>query len=128
MTESTIAPATGTFAIEGWKEEPYDDAAGTSLARVTMTKHYEGALRGTGTTTLLTVHSPAGPAAYVGIERFTGTLHGREGSVVLRHSIAEPPAIALLVPSTGTGAFENLAGTLTITIAADGTHHYTLSK
>ncbi|MGH7912312.1 MAG: DUF3224 domain-containing protein [Candidatus Dormibacteraceae bacterium] len=125
MTRQAARPATGTFEVEAWDAQTYDEQEGTGLARATLTKHYHGDLTGSGTTVLLTVQSPAGPAAYVGIERFTGTLRGRQGSVVLRHSVAEPPATAVLVPATGTGAFEGLTGVLTIEIDEQGGHHYT---
>lgn len=127
MSTESITPVAGTFEVTGWDSKEYDEAGGVSFARVTLNKRYVGGLDGTGTTTLLTVTSPAGPAAYVGLERFTGTLDGDPGSAVLRHSIAEPPATAVLVPSAGQGVFAGRSGVLTIEIDEKGTHHYTLA-
>lgn len=125
-TERVTTPA-GTFEVSGWHSKDYEEKDGVTLAHVTLNKHYVGALEGTSSTTLLTVTSPAGPAAYVGIERFTGTLDGEPGSAVLRHSIAEPPATAFLVPSAGEGVFAGRSGVETIEIDAQGRHHYTLT-
>ena len=127
MSSERVATMAGTFEVSGWDSKDYEEKDRVTFAHVTLNKHYVGALEGTATTTLLTVTSPAGPAAYVGIERFTGTLDGESGSAVLRHSIAEPPATALLVPSAGDGVFAGRSGVLTIEIDAEGTHHYTLT-
>ncbi len=124
--DSSASPA-GTFEVSGWDSRDYESANGVTLAHVTLNKRYVGALQGTSTTTLLTATGPGGPAAYVGLERFTGTLEDEPGSAVLRHSVAEPPATALLVPTAGQGVFAGREGVLTIEIDAEGTHHYTLA-
>jgi hypothetical protein len=72
-------------------------------------------------------------AGYVAIERVIGTLNGRRGTFVLQHSgtmtRGEPQLTISVVPDSGTGELEGLAGTMTIAIA-DGKHsyemHYTL--
>lgn len=127
MNNDTSIALAGTFEVSGWDSHDYDTTGGATLAHVTLTKRYVGALEGTGATTLLTAVGPDGPAAYVGLERFTGTLEGRPGSALLRHSVAEPPATAVLVPAAGEGAFAGRAGVLTIEIDEQGTHHYTLA-
>jgi Protein of unknown function (DUF3224) len=113
--------------VSDWDSRDYDSADGVTLAQVTLNKRYVGSLEGTSMTTLLTAMGPGGPAAYVGLERFTGRLDGEAGSAVLRHSVAQPPATALLVPTAGQGVFAGREGVLTIEIDADGTHHYTLT-
>lgn len=124
--DSGASPA-GTFEVSGWDSRDYESADGVTFAQVTLNKRYVGGLEGTGMTTLLTVVGAGGPAAYVGLERFTGKLDGETGSAVLRHSVAEPPATAVLVPTAGQGAFAGRQGVLTIEIDAQGTHHYTLA-
>lgn len=127
MSTENLTSRAGTFEVSGWDSNDYDSAGGVTFAHVTLSKRYVGPLEGTGTTTVLTVTAPAGPAAYVGLERFTGTLDGEPGSAVLRHSVSEQPATALLVPSAGQGVFAGRSGVLTIEIDAQGTHHYTLA-
>ena len=127
MSDESTTPVSGTFELSDWDSHDYQETDGVTFARTTLNKHYVGALQGTGTTTLLTATGPEGPAAYVALERFTGTLHGEPGSAVLRHSVAEPPATAVLVAAAGLGAFAGRQGVLTIEIDAQGTHHYTLA-
>lgn len=127
MNIDSTASLAGTFEVSGWDSHDYESADGVTLARVTLNKRYAGSLQGTSTTTLLTAMGPGGPAAYVGLERFTGSLEGEAGSALLRHSVAEPPATALLIPSAGQGGFAGREGVLTIEIDAEGTHHYTLA-
>ena len=60
-------------------------------------------------------------AGYVAIERVTGTLHGRSGTFLLQHSglmnRGAPGLTITVVPDSGTGQLEGIAGTMTITIA-----------
>jgi len=127
MSVESTTPVSGTFEVADWDSHDYQETDGVTFARATLNKHYAGALQGTGTTTVLTATGPGGPAAYVALERFTGTLHGEPGSAVLRHSVAEPPATAVLVPAAGDGIFAGRRGVLTIEIDAQGTHHYALA-
>lgn len=127
MSVESAAPAGGTFEVLDWDSRDHEQADGVTFAQVTLNKRYVGALQGTGTTMLLTATGPDGPAAYVALEQFTGTLDGEAGSAVLRHSVAEPPATAVLVPSAGQGVFAGREGVLTIEIDEVGTHRYTLA-
>lgn len=45
--------ATGTFEIDSWDEEPYDERDGTKPARVRVAKTFEGDVEGVSTTNLL---------------------------------------------------------------------------
>jgi hypothetical protein len=69
-----------------------------------------------------------GSAAYVALERVTGTLKGRSGSFVLQHSATmnrgKPAASVTVVPDSGTGELKGLTGKMNITIAPDGAHSY----
>ena len=77
---------------------------------------------------MLSGGSPAeGSAGYVAIERVTGTLAGRSGSFVLQHSGTMTPesqeVTITVVPASGTGELESIAGTMAIEIE-DGQHSY----
>ncbi|MEV4675741.1 MULTISPECIES: DUF3224 domain-containing protein [Actinomadura] len=126
--------ASGTFDIEAWEaEKPYEELDGGKLTRVHVGKHFHGDLVGTSTTELITVETPAGPAAYVGIERVQGILHGREGTFVLQHSAGSEDGTSdtqwlrwLIVPTSGTGELAGIRGLGQITVTADGGHSWTL--
>jgi hypothetical protein len=68
-----------------------------------------------------------GSGGYVAMERVTGALKGRSGSFVLQHSgtmtRGTPQLSVKVVPDSGTGQLEGLAGTLTIKID-EGKHSY----
>jgi|SRR6516162_5332404 hypothetical protein len=73
------AHAKGPFEV---KTAPQDDKTGDILGRLIIEKQYHGDLAGAGKGQMLTAGSVAsGSAAYVAIERVTGTLKGRAGSL-----------------------------------------------
>ncbi|GGL11286.1 hypothetical protein Sme01_42240 [Sphaerisporangium melleum] len=122
--------ANGTFDITGWEPETYDEREGATLSRVHVTKTFHGDLEGTSTTDILTAMTQVeGSAAYVGLERFTGSLHGRKGTLVLQHSATgsrgEQTLSWTIVPDSGTGELLEVRGGGRIT-AENGTHTYTL--
>ena len=66
-------------------------------------------------------------AAYVAIEQVSGSLKGRKGTFILQHTgimnRGEGSLVITVVPDSGTGALEGLAGTMVIKIDA-GRHSY----
>jgi hypothetical protein len=91
-------------------------------------KRFGGDLEATSKGQMLAVRTKVeGSAGYVALERVEGTLAGRAGSFVLQHSGtmtrgAQQLSIAV-VPDSGTGELEGLAGQMRINIA-DGRHSY----
>src|SRR3712207_4936541 len=82
--------AAGTFEIQSWDEKPYEEQEGTRLSRTRLTKTFSGDVEGESAAELLMAYgSEEGSAAYVGLERVTGSVHGRTGSFVLRHRSEE---------------------------------------
>lgn len=123
--------AAGTFEIDSWDEEPYDERDGTKLARVRVAKTFHGDVEGASTTDLLLAYgAEEGSAAYVGFERVVGRVHGRTGSFVLHHTATSSPdgrsATWSVVPDTGTGELLGLRGEAEISIGPDGEHSFAL--
>jgi hypothetical protein len=118
---------TGRFMPTGWDESVIEDvdgegetkngtyypSRGVTTAKVTF--RYTGDIEGTSATTYLFAYrdSKAGHADIIGYERFTGTIDGREGSCVLRHTGSfEDGAVAVHVealPGLGTGDLADVA-------------------
>ncbi len=124
--------ATGTFEIDSWDEEPYDELEGTKLARVRVAKTFHGDVEGTSTTDLLLAYgAEEGSAAYVGFERVVGSIHGRSGSFVLHHTATSSPegrsATWSVVPDTGTGGLLGLRGEAEISVGLGGEHSFALN-
>lgn len=123
--------AVGTFTVE-MKPLASDapGAGGTPLGRMSLAKVFVGDMAGTSQGEMLTaVTSVAGSAGYVAIERFTGSVQGRQGSFVLQHSgtmdrNARQLAIGV-VPDSGSGELQGIAGRFLLTIDG-GVHRYEL--
>ena len=121
----TPAPADAHTATAATPPTP-----GATLGRALLDKTYQGDLQASAHGQMLSaVTTTAGSAGYVAIEHVTGTLHGRSGSFVLQHSgLMQRGARQLVVsvlPDSGTGALNGLAGSLDIRIS-EGRHFYVL--
>ncbi|GII81769.1 hypothetical protein Sru01_67510 [Sphaerisporangium rufum] len=122
--------ATGTFDIDTWDPKPLDERPGATISEVHVTKTFRGDLVGTSTTDILTAVTPVPDvAAYVGFERFTGTVHGREGTFVLHHTATATATDQSLswtiIPHSGTGALHGIQGGGQI-VNDDGDHSFHL--
>jgi hypothetical protein len=120
--------ASGTFQVDSWDEEPYDEADGAKLSRASLTKTFHGDLEGTSSAELLVAIAQESSRAYVGIERIQGRLNELEGSFVVQHNATgtrgDDRAVVTVVPDSGTGDFAGLSGTFTICAEDDGSHSY----
>ncbi|MEV4182353.1 DUF3224 domain-containing protein [Streptosporangium canum] len=122
--------ATGTFSIDSWDAQPYDEAEGAALSRVHVTKTFDGDLLGTSTTDIITAVAPVeSSAAYAGFERFIGTAHGRKGTFVLHHTATshagESSLSWTILPDSGTGELAGIRGGGQI-VNDDGAHSFHL--
>jgi len=122
--------AKGTFAVRMAPQGDGDSGAGVTMGRMSLDKDFAGDLTGTGKGEMLTAMSPVkGSAAYVAVERVTGSLHGRAGSFALVHrGLMDKGAQDLsivIVPDSGTDALTGIAGRFMIDIR-EGAHFYTL--
>jgi hypothetical protein len=119
--------ASGTFEVK-LTPQAVEDGADADLGRMSIDKQFHGDLEGTSKGQMISaMGNVKGSAGYVAMERVTGALKGRTGSFVLQHSGTMNRGTAKLsvtvVPDSGTGQLEGLAGTLTIKIDW-GKHSY----
>jgi Protein of unknown function (DUF3224) len=119
--------ASGTFEV---KMSPQVDGeeGGACVGRMLLDKRFAGELEATSKGQMLAVRtSVEGSAGYVAMELVTGRLGGREGSFVLQHTgTMERGAQRLsitVVPDSGTGELEGLAGRMEIDFSGGG-HSY----
>jgi hypothetical protein len=122
--------ARGTFEVKLKPMAPPDQAAGSTLGRMSIDKQFHGDLEATSKGEMLSAGTDVkGSAGYVAIERVTGTLSGRPGSFVLQHSGTMSGGTQQLsitvVPDSGSGQLVGLAGTMGINIV-EGKHSYDL--
>ena len=129
MASNMNQQATGTFEVSLNPLELNESGENETRSRMSINKRFDGDLQATSVGEMLTgMTALKGSAGYVAMERVSGTLHGREGSFLLQHSgtmdRGEPALVVSVVPDSGTGQLEGLAGTLAISIR-EGIHHYT---
>lgn len=101
---------------------------GSPLGRMSIDKQFHGDLEGTSKGEMLTAGTAIkNSAAYVAIERVTGSLNGKQGTFALQHHATmtrgEGKLDIIVVPDSGTGELTGLSGTMSIEIA-NGKHSY----
>ena len=129
-TDATTTRVTGEFDVKLTPQANDTPAEGSALGRFTLDKQFRGDLEATSQGEMLTAGSTIkNSAAYVAVERVTGTLHGKRGTFALQHAgvmtRGEGKLIITVVPDSGTGELSGLAGSMTIDITG-GKHYYTL--
>src|SRR4029077_15137626 len=124
-----IDHAKGAFDIKMTQMPADDYADGKTLGRAAADKQYHGDLEGSGKGQMLTATGEVkGSAVYVATERFSGNLGDRSGTFLLAHrGVMNRGAQRLeieVVPDSGTGELQGIAGKLSINITPDGKHFY----
>ena len=104
-----------TFKIVSWDEEPFDEPEeGPKLTRAHVRKSFHGDLSGTGNLMYVMSYLDSGVASFTGFEKFEGSLGGRTGSFVLRHSGfydgEKAESEYEVVPGSGTHELAGLSG------------------
>ena len=126
----TTIRATGTFEVK-LAPQPFSDPRPDSmLGRRSIDKTFHGDLEGSSRGEMLSAGTAVdGSAAYVAIERVSGTLQGRRGEFVLVHrgimTRGAPELSVTVVPDSGTEELRGLSGAMSIEIEA-GRHSYQL--
>jgi len=107
-----------TFEVSNWDETPFADGGGDGagegkITEALVTKKYDGDIQGTSTTKWLMSYAPDDSALYVGVERISGKVGGKKGTIVLLHDGAfrDGVASAELRVASGTGELAEVAGT-----------------
>jgi len=139
MSHSHIA--TCKFQVASWSESTYVDIDGEGttagemyypkrgLSRAEVSYSYTGDLEGTSTLVYLIAYK-ADAAPVLGLEQFTGSIDGHEGSCVFRHvgsqDAGSVSARLEVVPGMGTGGLETLVGEAELTIGGHSDDGYDL--
>lgn len=128
--EATVYHAIGTFEVALTPADPEVKEAGLGLSRYTLSKTFTGAMSGASVGQMLAGGPSNEVGTYVALERFVGTLDGREGAFLLAHRgdmNAEGYTLSITVaPNSGTGALEGISGDFALTVTG-GEHRYDLS-
>lgn len=118
MSNERVAMTTTSqcaFQITGWEESTYQEiAGGAKLTRAKVAQTYSGAIEGSSSIDYLMAYSADGSAAFVGLERVTGSVDGHSGTMVLQHvgTFAQGAARSAwtIVAGAGTDGLTGLRG------------------
>jgi len=118
----------GEFDVNRSAEPACDMGDGVTAGHHRFDKQFHGDLQARSVVHMLAVGTDVpGSAAYVAIERLTGTLQGRAGTFFLQHNGMMKRGAASLsltvVADSDTGELKGLAGAMAIDIV-DGRHFY----
>jgi hypothetical protein len=107
---------TGTFEVQPGDETTiHEPGEGIRLTHATGTQRFSGGIVGDGAIDWLMCYLPTKSARYVGLERITGTIDGRRGSLVLEavgdHDGTGSAATWRVIEGTGTGDLAGIRGT-----------------
>jgi Protein of unknown function (DUF3224) len=122
--------ATASFDITTWDEQAYDEREGVKLSRTRVVKVFRGEIEGESTAELLMALAGEDSAAYVGVERVTGRVNGRQGSFVYLHTATaaggSQSASWPVMAGSGSGELAGISGQIRIDNLPDGGHVVTL--
>ena len=119
----------GEFDVKRTPEAGLELGGGAVAGHFRFDKQFHGALDATSVVHMLAVGTPTdGSAAYVAIERISGTLEGLSGAFFTQHNgtldRGSPTLTVTVVPDSGTDELAGLRGRMVIDIV-DGKHYYT---
>ncbi len=120
----------GEFDVTRADEPACDMGNGIIAGHYRFEKRFHGEFEASSVVHMLAVGTDVpGSAAYVAIERLSGTLQGRTGSFFLQHNgVMNRGAASLsltIVPDSGTDKLLGISGRMAIDIT-EGKHFYTL--
>ena len=109
------ARASAVITVHKYEPTAYDEpAGGPVLTRIHVRESFSGDIEGDGVVEFLQAGRADGSASFVGIERVTGRLAGREGTFLLQDAGTVEGSIVsgdwFVVPGSGTGGLAGLRG------------------
>lgn len=129
--------ATGTFEVTSMGEDTYEELdGGSKLTQATGAQAFRGDIDGDGAVHWLMFYRADKTATFVGLQRITGSIDGRQGSFVLaadgEHGAGSSRITWKVVTGSGSGELAGIAGTGSMVApgGAKGTYEleYTLTS
>jgi hypothetical protein len=113
-TARTRARAEAKITVQSSETKPYDQTASPALMEVDLSERFTGDIDGESTVRALQVRRDDQSASLVSMQRFRGTLGGRQGTFVLQGTEivrnGKIKATWFVVPGSGTGDLSGLRG------------------
>jgi len=109
-----MTKATGPFEVTGGSEDAYDEDGGIRLTHASGTQRFEGDMAADGAVHWLMLYRPDKTAHFVGLQRVTGSLGGRQGSFVAAaegdHAGSGSTITITIVAGSGSGELAGISG------------------
>jgi hypothetical protein len=115
MSTASKTHATGKIDVKTYEPQPYEEIDdGPNLVEIHVTETFSGDIEGEGVVRFLQAVREDGSASFVGIERVTGKIAGRQGSFLLQDAgtLAGNTVKGdwFVVPGSGTSELSGLRG------------------
>lgn len=115
MAETSKAHATGRIEVDSYEPKPFDEPSdGPQLVEIHVREKFVGDIEGDGVARFLQAQRQDGSASFVGIERVTGRVAGKQGTFLLQDvGTVEDDIVSgkwFVVPASGTGQLTGLRG------------------
>jgi Protein of unknown function (DUF3224) len=106
---------TGRIEVKTYEPQPYEEVdEGPNLVEIHVSESFHGDIEGEGVVRFLQAQREDGSASFVGIERVTGTLGGRQGTFLLQDAgTLEGSTVKgdwFVIPGSATGELAGLRG------------------
>lgn len=116
VSNNEVVRASAIITVHKYEPAAYDEPGeGPALLRIHVEESFGGDIEGEGVAEFLQTARPDGSASFVGIERVTGTLAGRQGTFLLQDAGTVAGNVVsgewFVVPRSGTGELTGLRGT-----------------
>ncbi len=107
--------AGATFQITSWEESPTGELSeGQKISRARVAKSYSGDMEGEGVVDYVMAYFSGTEAEFVGVEYFDGTIDGRAGTFMFKHTGTFSGGVVSskwqVVAGSGRGELEGLSG------------------
>ena len=115
MSETSRTHAVGRIDVKTYEPQPYEEVdEGPNLVEIHVTETFSGDIEGEGVVRFLQAIRKDGSASFVGIERVTGSVGGRQGSFLLQDAgTLEGSTVKgdwFVIRGSGTGELAGLRG------------------
>lgn len=126
-----MTKARGRFTVVSAEEDAYEALdGGVRLTHAQGTQSFTGDIKGDGAVHWLMVYRPDKTAQFVGMQRISGMIGDRRGTVVLAangvHDGKGSKITLVVVPGSGSGELEGISGTGKLENPGGKTGTYTL--
>jgi hypothetical protein len=122
-----MTQAQAHYAVKDWHRRKWDDqpkTPGAHVFRIELISAYTGDIEAESSFQILITQNEDGTGNLVGLEKVTGSVHGKSGSFVFQHTgtfdNGKIHETLLVMPGSGTGELAGISGQVAIALDEHG--------